>query len=104
MQDWSAGRDLSWGWIWVFFSVGKGDGRGRTAGTGPGGMEGRWGRNWCRAGRLGLGGKGGGGRIWRLEGEMELGWGLSGQVRCREGWILAGQMAGFDTVRLEEMG
>ena len=45
----------------------------------------------------------------RLEGEMELGWGLSGQVRCREGgealgWDLAGQMAGFDTGRLEEMG
>ena len=62
---------------------------GRTAGTGPGGLEGRWGSNCCRAKRLGLGGKGGGkcyeGRIWRLEGEMELGWGLSGQVRCREG-------------------
>ena len=43
-----------------------------------------------------MGGKGGGGRIWRLEGEMELGWGLAGQVRCQEGgealgWDLAGQ-------------
>ena len=35
-----------------------------TAGTGPGGIEGRWGRNCCRAGRLGLGGKGWGGMLW----------------------------------------
>ena len=52
---------------------GKGNGRGRTAGTGPGGMGGRWGRE-CY-----------GGRIWLLEGKMERGWGLWGQVRCWEG-------------------
>ena len=37
---------------------------GRTAGTGLGGMEGRWGRTCCGAERLGLGGKGGGGMLW----------------------------------------
>ena len=42
----------------------------------------------------GAGWQGGGGRIWRLEGEMELGWGLSGQVRCREG----GEALGWDLV------
>ena len=45
---------------------GKGDGRGRTAGTGPGGMEGRWGRNWCKLGRGGGGDvMGAGSRGWR---------------------------------------
>ena len=53
------------------------------------------------------------GRIWRLEGKMELGWALSGQERCSEGGRGSGiglggagrmDLAGFDTGRLGEMG
>ena len=61
---------------------------GRDAGMGPEGT-GRLLAEQRGAGWLGGWQRGGGecywGRFWRLEGKMELGWGLSGQVRCWEG-------------------
>ena len=75
---------------------GRGMGGAGQLGRDPAGWKGGGGGIGAGQGGWGWVARGGGGRIWRLEGEMELGWGLSGQVRCREGgealgWDLAGQ-------------
>ena len=48
---WRLEGEKEWGRIWRLEEREKRDWS-KAAGTGAGGME-RWGRNWCRAGRLG---------------------------------------------------